>query len=104
MATMTINVTHFERRDAADREDLGKTAFALTQALKAGDGVNSARFYWADADTIAIMVDTDTQSDTPPSADAARAMFALSDLARQTRNERWLDPGTGERTYRSAGR
>jgi hypothetical protein len=102
--TMTINVTHFERRDAADREDLGKTAFALTQALKADDGVHSARFYWANADTIAVMVDTDTDGDTPPNADAARAMFALCDLARQTRNERWLDPGTGERTYRSAGR
>ncbi len=101
---MTINVTHFERRDAADREELGKTAFALTQALKADDDVASARFYWANADTIVIMVDGDTVSDTPPSADAAQAMFALCDLARQTRNERWLDPGAGERAYRSAGR
>ena len=101
---MTISVMHFERRDAADREELGKTAFALTQAMKTDDDVASARFYWVDADTIVIMVDTATVSDTPPNTDVARAMFALSDLARQTRSERWLDPGAGERTYRSAGR
>jgi hypothetical protein len=102
---MTINVTHWERRDATDREDLGKSAFALTQALKTSDGVASSRFYWVDADTIAVMTDAATgMSEAPPNPDAARALFALSDLARQTRREEWMDPGTGERTYRSAGR
>lgn len=102
---MTINIWHWERRDAADREDLGKAAFALTQAMRASEDVHSSRFYWVDADTIAVMTDaTGAVSDAPPNPDAAMAMFALSDLARQSRREQWMDPGAGEQTYRLAGR
>jgi hypothetical protein len=102
---MTINVSHWERRDAADREAMAKNALALTQALRAADGVRSSRFYWANADTIVIMTDADAAlSSTPPSADAARALFTLADMGRLTRDESWLDPSTGEQAYRAAGR
>jgi hypothetical protein len=102
---MSIHVWHYERRDDADREAVGKQALALTQAIRAADGVRSSRFYWSNADTVVVQsVAEDGLSDAPPTAEAARAMFALSDLARQTRSEQWVDPGTGERTYRDAGR
>lgn len=102
---MSIHVWQYERRDDADREALGKGALALTQAIKAADGVRSSKFYWVNADTVVVLTDGESSfSDAPPTADAARALFALSDLARQTRDEQWIDPGTGERTYRDAGR
>src|SRR3712207_4839783 len=34
--------------------------------------------------------------------DQAQTFFALADLARQTRDERWQDPGSGEAFYRLA--
>jgi hypothetical protein len=34
----------------------------------------------------------------------SRTFFALADLARQTRQERWQDPGQGETFYRLADR
>jgi hypothetical protein len=102
---MSIHVWHDERRDDADREASGKQALALTQAIRAADRVRSSRFYWSNADTVGVQsVAEDGLSDAPPTAEAARAMFALSDLARQTRSQQWVNPGTGERTYRDAGR
>lgn len=99
-----IDVTHWERRDGADREELGKSAFALTQALRAG-GAASSRFYWVNSDTVVVQTDVgESISQAPSSGDAARALFALGDLARPTSRELWLDPGSGEATYRKAGR
>jgi hypothetical protein len=99
-----IDVTYWERRSNADREALGKSALALTQALK-GAGAGSSRFYWAAPDTVVVQTDVGgSMTELPPSPEAARALFALGDLARQTRREQWIDAGTGERTYRSAGR
>jgi hypothetical protein len=102
---MSIRVWHYERRDDADREALGKNALALTQAIRAADGVRTSKFYWANPDTIVVMTESeDDLPDAPPSAEAARALFAICDLARPTRNEQWIDPRMGERTYREAGR
>jgi hypothetical protein len=99
-----IDVTYWERRSNADRETLGRSALALTKALRAA-GAGSSRFYWAAPDMVVVQTDVGTSmSEMPPSPEAAEALFALGDQARQTRREQWVDPGAGERSYRSAGR
>jgi hypothetical protein len=99
-----IDVTHWERRSEADREALGKSALTLTQAMRAG-GASGSRFYWAGPDTVVVQTDVGEQvSEGPPSPEAAEALFAMSDLASQTRRELWIDPRSGEQAYRSAGR
>ena len=40
---------------------------------------------------------------TPPSPDAARAMFELANLANRERFEQWIDPRTGLENYATAG-
>lgn len=99
-----IDVMHFERRDDAEREALGKGAFALTQALRSAGAVSS-RFYWVGPDTIVVQTDVgEALSESPPSGDAARALFAMGDLARTVRREQWITPAVGEQSYHAAGR
>jgi hypothetical protein len=99
-----IDVTYWERRSSADREVLGKSALALTQAMRAA-GAASSRLYWAAPDTVVVQTDVgSSMSEMPPSPEAAAALFALGDQARQTRREQWVDAGAGERSYRTAGR
>jgi hypothetical protein len=68
--------------------------------------MRSARFYWTNADTVALMFDAESAEvfDRQPSGDQARTGFALADLARNVGIERWMDAGAGEQTYRTAGR
>jgi hypothetical protein len=42
--------------------------------------------------------------DDEPKPEAAKALFALADLARGEGLERWIDPRDGEAAYRTAGR
>jgi hypothetical protein len=99
-----IDVTYWERRSDADREELARSALALTQAMRAA-GAATSRFYWAAPDTVVVQTDVGaSMSEAPPSPEAAQALFGLGDLARQTRREQWVDAGAGERTYRDAGR
>jgi hypothetical protein len=99
-----IDVTHWERRSDADREALGKSALALTQAMRSS-GATDARFYWSGPDTVVVQVDVgERMTEAPPSPEAARALFAMGDLARQSHRELWMAPRAGEQAYRSAGR
>lgn len=84
---------------------LGQAAPDLCKALKTADDVEDSRFYWNGPDTAVVQVFAKTAEPlmTPPSADAARAMFALSDLANRERLEQWVDPRTGMQNYSMAG-
>ena len=99
-------VTHWERRDNADRSMLGAAAFDVCKAVKAADDISDSRFYWSGPDTVVLQMTCDTSQWTtqPPNADAGRAMFALADLAIRTRAEQWIDPVTGMKQYEQAGR
>jgi hypothetical protein len=103
---MAITVGRWERRDDADREALGNAAVAYCRAIKKQAGVRSSRFFWLTPDRIVIQSEADSQEvfDQPASGDAAKAVFALSDLARGYETERWMDPRDAEAVYRSAGR
>ena len=103
---MAIIVGRWERRDGADMEGLGNSAFAYCRAVKARKGVRSSRFFWVSPDQIVIQTEADSPQvfDEPPDADTGKALLALSDLARAVDSERWMDPRAAEAAYRSAGR
>ncbi len=103
---MAMQVSWWERRDQADRDALGRAALEHCRALRTSEGLRSARFYWLGPDTL-VLVEEVESLDVPSETmqpDQARTLFALADLARQTRYERWQDPGQGEAFYRLAGR
>jgi hypothetical protein len=101
-----LGVTHWTRRDATERALLGQAALDLCKALRAADGVDDSRFYWTGPDSIVIQVTAQSPDPImqPPSADAARQLFALADLARREHFEQWIDPRTGMAQYDMAGR
>jgi hypothetical protein len=102
---MPIQLIILERRDNADREDLGNAAFAMCRAMRANKGIRSSRFYWYGADTVVILTEGENEAlDAPFDAENARAAFDLTDLARMTMNWRLIEPRTGVETYKSAGR
>ncbi|MCC6961564.1 MAG: hypothetical protein IT301_17075 [Dehalococcoidia bacterium] len=103
---MAILISRYERRDAADRDALGRAALDVCRANRAVSGMRSARFYWTNTDTVALLLDAESQEvfDRPGTPDQLRAAFALSDLARNVGSERWTSAGEGEAAFRGAGR
>lgn len=102
---MPLHVAKWERRDNADRDALGSAALTVCRNARGVDGVRNARFYWANPDTVAIMVDAEPGSWGPgsgsgPTPEGAKAMFGLSNLARMTSSETWGEARTGEEAYR----
>jgi hypothetical protein len=103
---MAMEVSWWERRDQADRDQMGGAALAHCRALRDTPGMRSARFYWVGPDTMVLVEDVESL-DVPSEeleAEQSRTFFALADLARQTRRERWQDPAQGEMFYRIAAR
>ena len=101
-----VGITYWTRRDTTDRALLGSAALDMCKALKSSDDVDDVRFYWAGPDTVVLQMFAPTAQPmtSPPNADAARAMFALADLANRERSEQWIDPRTGLENYQMAGR
>lgn len=101
-----MGVSHWTRRDSADRALLGQAALEVCKALRASDGIDDARFYWTGPDTVVLHVTAQMSGplSDPPSADAARQFFALADLAHRERYEEWVDPRTAMESYQLAGR
>ncbi len=102
---MAIQLTRWERRDNADRNALGNAALEACRASRRVEGTQSCRFYWSSTDGIAILWEAESPLvfDQPPTADQARAIFQLDDLAHPLAMERWADPRTGQDAYRLAG-
>lgn len=103
---MAINVTKYERRDEASREALGEAALELCRRQRQVPGISDSRFFWTSADGVAVFTEAQSPQafDEAPKPELAAAVFALGDLARQTRNERWIDPRDGMSAHQTAGR
>ncbi len=107
---MPIQLQVWERRDSADRNALGNTALDLCRISRAVDGIRSSRFYWNGADNVVFLTDGETAAlDTlgdpaKVTADQARALFALADLANATLSMRLGEPRAGAEAYSRAGR
>jgi len=103
---MDVGYSSWERRDSANRNEMGMAALAYCRAVKELDGVGDARFYWPGIDTLAILVHVES-SDVlyrTPTPSLARATFGLADLALQTTNQVWLDAPTGAKLYEASQR
>jgi len=103
---MAILISRYERRDGVDRDAMARAALDVCRANRAAQGMRQARFYWVNADSIALMFDAESAEvfDHQPSPDQARTMFGLADLARNVGIERWAEARDGEQAYRAAGR
>ena len=103
---MPLFISKWERRDGADRDALGRAALNVCRWARAQESVRDARFYWANADTVAFVTGVEPGgrwgigSGLPPTADGSRVQFALSDLARLGSSEEWQDANVGEQAFR----
>jgi hypothetical protein len=102
---MAAAVTRWERRDNADREKMAIAAMSLCRAMRT-QGARASRFFWTGPDSMVVLTEADSAHffDDEPKPEAAKALFALADLARGEGLERWIDPRDGEAAYRTAGR
>lgn len=101
---MDIGMSRWERREGADRDQLGRAALAYCRALRGSDGVHGARFYWANPDALVVLTEAESAAVLyrQASPEVARATFALADLARQTGAETLFDAKAAEAMYRAA--
>ena len=101
---MAMLVNYWQRRDSADRDAFARAAVNYCRAVRAHEGVRGSRYYWFHPDTVVQLTDGESLEvfDQPPTAEQAKALFALDDLARMIRTERWADARQGEETYRMA--
>lgn len=102
-----LHVSRFERYPGADRNALAMAALEWCRAARAHDGVNDSRFYWIDPNEIAVVTDADPGSWGPGSGAqlserAAKAVFGLADLARNTSTETWADARSGAEMFNRA--
>ncbi len=103
---MALRATYWERRDNADRQALGNTAYDFCRASRGVEGVRNCRFYWTNADNIVTLAEAESAEvfDRPGTPELGKAAFALADVARSVRDERWIEPREGVEAYRQAGR
>ena len=107
---MPIQFQVWERRDSADRNGLGNAALDLCRTSRAVEGIRSSRFYWNGTDAVVFLTDGETEAlnnlgdGAKVTADRARALFTLSDLAKATLSMRLAEPRAGEEIFRRAGR
>ena len=105
---MPIQLRIWERRDGADRREIGNTALAMCRIIRRGDGITSSKFYWYGPDRVVMLTEGEAAAlDTlgPASLeDYDRAVFELADMARIIMDWRLVDPRAGEESYRLAGR
>ena len=104
-----LGILYLERFPETDREDWANAILGYCREMQRLDGVNFARFFWVDANRIAIIIAADTADardaamrNTTPRI--ARAGFDVLDMSRLTRSERLSDPRQAMYTYRTAGR
>jgi hypothetical protein len=102
---MPLHISKFERLEGAERNDLALAALEVCRAARSAAGVTSSLFYWVNPNEIAILTDAEPGAWGPgsgngPDARNAKALFTLSDLARQTVTETWVDARAGEENYK----
>lgn len=101
---MPLHVGKFERYPSTDRNALALAALEWCRAARSTDGVNDSRFYWIDPNEIVVVTDAEPGAWGPGSGRemspaAAKAVFALADLARNTSTETWADARAGAELF-----
>ena len=107
MGYVMLHVGKFERYPSADRNALAMAALEWCRAAREHDGVDDSRFYWIDPNEIVVVTDAEpgawgNGSGVELRGRAAKAVFALADLARNTNNETWADARSGAEMFNRA--
>ena len=101
-----VDIIVVERRDNTDRVAFGNAALASCRAIRAIEGVTSAKFYWYFSDSIVFIAEgeRDALDKLADNDDYLRATFEISDMGRIVQNMRLNDPRAGQDNYQRAGR
>ncbi len=101
-----IEITVFERRDNTSRTAFGNAALASCRAIRAIEGITSAKFYWYPADSIVFMAEgeRDALDKLADNDNYLRTFLEVSDMGRRVQIMRLIDPRTGQETYQRTGR
>ncbi len=102
---MAAKVDHYDRRDGADREALGRAALTYCRVIRAQPGITNSNFYWSSADAVAVVTFGESAAalEPGPKPEMAKAVFGLADVARRTGSEHWTEARDGEAAYRMRG-
>jgi hypothetical protein len=93
------------RSNGGEKGEGYATSRSEIRTSRGTSGVNNSRFYWVNPDEIAILTDAEPGawgqgSGNDPQPRSMKAMFSLSDLAKNTSSETWADARSGEETYK----
>ena len=101
-----VEIIVYERRDNTDRVAFGNAALASCRAIRAIEGITSAKFYWYYANSIVFIAEgeRDVLDKLADNDHYVRALFEFNDMSRLVRIMRLIDPRTGQETYQRAGR
>ena len=102
---MPMLYSRWDRRDNANRTDFGLASLNMCRQQRGRDGVTSARYYWSDASTIVVLVESERRllPLEPGNADLAKGGFAMNDLARRVDSDTWAEARLGFDAFQSAG-
>jgi hypothetical protein len=95
---MATVYSRWQLKPGASRQKLGDLALEMCRAARANEGVRSARYYWADANTITVLTDFENPSRifaNPPTPEGTKRGFALADMAERLTWEVWSSAGEG---------
>jgi len=104
---MPLRLMKWGRYPTSDRNAFGMAALGFCWAQRAQPKIRSARFHWATANTVAVVVEGESACfDYNPelNPEVVKAAFALADLAHPGTIETWADAGVGEPNWERAGR
>ena len=104
---MPLQVTKWDRYPTSDRNTFGLAALNFCRALRTQPKIRNARFYWATANSVAVVVEGEPgcfDYNPEPNPEVGKAAFALADLASPGTTEEWADAGVGARNWERAGR
>ncbi len=101
-----VDINVVERRDNTDRVAFGNAALASCRAIRAIEGITSAKFYWYFADSIVFIAEgeRDALDKIADNAGYLQAIFEISDMGRIVQTMRLSDPRAGQDNYERAGR
>lgn len=88
-----------------DRATFGQLALAMCKQAQTEDGVDDARFYWCDANTVGLIISAAVGKWGPGSKISGatnKTIFALADISHVIMDESWMSARDGESNYQSS--
>jgi len=100
-----LYVSKWRVNNGGDRAKFGVLALDMCKQAKTESGVDDARFYWCDANTIGFVISAKVGSWGPGSSISGatnKAIFALADISQVVSDESWMSARDGEDNYNAS--